>query len=611
MRQRKDERMKKSDQIRHNLYIIRMIMKVSPSRVWMTMLYEVLTNVYNILFTVVFFAYFVQCVIDQKPIGFMITVAGAVTICGLLVEAFGGWYRTIYIKQSDLKITCAIKTMIYEKVNTLDYKCYDDPEYYDNFVYSIGEIPTKSTEILGDVFSALGMGVGVVILMAFFWFVDVSIVVLSFFFLLLSLYLGKRINQEVFLYTKRVIPYQRKLGYINRVLIQHEYAKELRITEVARPLRGMIKEGARGIRNLNQQQYKKVALLNAASLLFGFGLTTCVATLIAVYKIVIQKTLSVAFYFPMISALAEFSYRSVAFVNSVNKLMANSLYIEKFRTFMAYEPRIVSIPDAVRPGKFEELEVRNVSFRYQSMSKDALHHINLNIKKGEKIALVGKNGSGKTTLVHLLLRLYDPDQGQLLYNGLDIRKLELEVYRDRFGIVFQDFNLYADTIRNNLFLGGESKNEEEISQIIREFGLENKIRALPDGMDTQLTRELSEDGVLLSGGQSQALAICRIYLTDHDIFILDEPTSALDPMAEAKFFENIKNIAAEKTVLFISHRLSSAKIADRIYMMEDGEIVEYGTHAQLMELDQKYAEMFEIQSQYYSQEGLCGVGYEK
>lgn len=277
---------------------------------------------------------------------------------------------------------------------------------------------------------------------------------------------------------------------------------------------------------------------------------------------------------------------------------------------MAYEPRIVSIPDAVRPGKFEELEVRNVSFRYQSMSKDALHHINLNIKKGEKIALVGKNGSGKTTLVHLLLRLYDPDQGQLLYNGLDIRKLELEVYRDRFGIVFQDFNLYADTIRNNLFLGGESKNEEEISQIIREFGLENKIRALPDGMDTQLTRELSEDGVLLSGGQSQALAICRIYLTDHDIFILDEPTSALDPMAEAKFFENIKNIAAEKTVLFISHRLSSAKIADRIYMMEDGEIVEYGTHAQLMELDQKYAEMFEIQSQYYSQEGLCGVGYE-
>ena len=128
-----------------------MIMKVSPSRVWMTMLYEVLTNVYNILFTVVFFAYFVQCVIDQKPIGFMITVVGAVTICGLLVEAFGGWYRTIYIKQSDLKITCAIKTMIYEKVNTLDYKCYDDPEYYDNFVYSIGEIPTKSTEILGDV----------------------------------------------------------------------------------------------------------------------------------------------------------------------------------------------------------------------------------------------------------------------------------------------------------------------------------------------------------------------------------------------------------------------------------------------------------------------------
>ena len=132
MRQRKDERMKKSDQIRHNLYNHPHDYEsfLLPA-FWMTMLYEVLTNVYNILFTVVFFAYFVQCVIDQKPIGFMITVVGAVTICGLLVEAFGGWYRTIYIKQSDLKITCAIKTMIYEKVNTLDYKCYDDPEYYD------------------------------------------------------------------------------------------------------------------------------------------------------------------------------------------------------------------------------------------------------------------------------------------------------------------------------------------------------------------------------------------------------------------------------------------------------------------------------------------------
>ena len=245
--------------------------------------------------------------------------------------------------------------------------------------------------------------------------------------------------------------------------------------------------------------------------------------------------------------------------------------------------------------------------------KAILNDCSLTVRRGELKVLIGPSGAGKSTFLQSINCLIPPDAGEIYLEGQRLDRADkaaLCAFRAQVGMIFQDFNLYADTIRNNLFLGGESKNEEEISQIIREFGLENKIRALPDGMDTQLTRELSEDGVLLSGGQSQALAICRIYLTDHDIFILDEPTSALDPMAEAKFFENIKNIAAEKTVLFISHRLSSAKIADRIYMMEDGEIVEYGTHAQLMELDQKYAEMFEIQSQYYSQEGLCGVGYE-
>ena len=245
-----------------------------------------------------------------------------------------------------------------------------------------------------------------------------------------------------------------------------------------------------------------------------------------------------------------------------------------------------------------EVEFRDVSFRYPNTEAYALRHVSMKFRIGEKLAVVGRNGSGKTTFIKLLCRLYDPTEGEILLNGVDIRKYDYAEYQALFSVVFQDFRLFAFSLGQNVTAGADV-DRARAEVCLREAGLGERLLRMPDGLDTMLYRDFDPHGVVISGGEAQKIAIARALYKNAPFLVLDEPTAALDPIAENEVYEQYRRMAAGKTSLFISHRLASTRFCDRIVLLRDGGIAEEGTHETLLAAGGEYARLYEIQSCWY------------
>ena len=282
----------------------------------------------------------------------------------------------------------------------------------------------------------------------------------------------------------------------------------------------------------------------------------------------------------------------------------NSLYVEKIRKFLAYEPKIKATEGDAVPSENAAIELHDVSFRYRDDLPNTLNGISMSVKPGEHVAIVGYNGAGKTTLIKLLMRLYDPTEGTIAYHGRDIREYCANDYRSRFGVVFQDYQLYGASLAENVVMNQmpaeiPEEDAEKITDALCRAGFGERLKTLPRGLNSAVTTEFDKEGVNFSGGESQKIAISRAFYKNADILIMDEPSSALDPLAEYELNKAMESAAEGKTVFYISHRLSTTRDADRILMLENGRIVEEGTHESLLKLDGKYAAMWRVQAGRY------------
>jgi ATP-binding cassette subfamily B protein len=301
------------------------------------------------------------------------------------------------------------------------------------------------------------------------------------------------------------------------------------------------------------------------------------------------------------------------------RMPENARYVEKYLKFMSYRPAIVS--GEIEPEPLETIEMKNVTFSYSPIEpeekeekaeaekegeekpevpKNSLEDVSLTIRRGEKVAIVGYNGAGKTTLTKLLMRLYDPTEGEILYNGRNLKEYGIPGLRAKIGTVFQDYRIFAATVAENV-LGRECAEEdrETVADALTKATFADRLAEMEEGMDTPLTKEFSDDGVNLSGGEAQKVAIARIFARPYDLIVMDEPSSALDPAAEYELNHTILAYTKDKTVVFISHRLSTTRMADRILMFADGRLIEEGSHEELMRMNGKYAEMFRLQAEKY------------
>ncbi len=287
---------------------------------------------------------------------------------------------------------------------------------------------------------------------------------------------------------------------------------------------------------------------------------------------------------------------------SMGELKNNSAFLETTFEFLDLPNPMYqgSLTTEKRADRQYEVEFRDVSFKYPRSDAWALRHVSMKFRVGQRLAVVGENGSGKTTFIKLLCRLYDPQEGQILLNGIDIRKYDYKDYMDIFSVAFQDFQLLSQPLGCNV-AGACQYDRARVEQCLRDAGFEDRAGRMDKGLDTFLYRDLEEDGVEPSGGEAQKIAIARALYKDAPFLILDEPTAALDPMAEAEIYERFGSIAGDRTTVCISHRLSSCKFCDEILVFDGGQIVQQGSHESLLaETQGKYAALWEAQAQYYA-----------
>ena len=287
-------------------------------------------------------------------------------------------------------------------------------------------------------------------------------------------------------------------------------------------------------------------------------------------------------------------------ISTIEDMQNNAVFLKQTFEFLDIPNNMYqgSLTTEKRSDRKYEIEFRNVSFRYPGCEQYALRNINLKFKIGQKLAVVGMNGSGKTTFIKLLCRLYDPTEGKILLNGIDIRKYNYKEYMTIFSVVFQDFKLFSLTLGENV-AAEINYNEEEVKSALKKSGFHNRLSTMPEGLNTYLYKDFNKKGIIISGGEAQKIAIARAIYKNAPFIILDEPTAALDSIAEADIYQKYDEMTKGKSSVYISHRLASTRFCSRILMLEQGEIQEEGTHEELLRQSGKYAALYEVQSKYY------------
>jgi len=523
----------------------------------------------------------------------------AFVVLGLLFNAF--LYQKLQQKAQP-KIKQAIKEMMFNKAKEIDLECYDNPEFYNDYVLSVSEVDNQIGRIFTLITNLCTGLVSIVLSGAFFIGTDP----ISFIFIAVSfaasLWSGKALNKLNFRIRTEKNPHERKLGYVNRVFYLNDYAKEVRLnTEVSDELLKDFDETNDKVLDIDRKNAgKRFGLQLLKDYICNGFLIDVVYMVYLVFCAAVLHRISYSNVAVMRGTANRMKNRMRQFSDVFPKMEEISLYVQKMKNFLDIEPKIVSTDKKPLPEKPTEIELRNVSFGYNEKDGYILNNVSMKLDPYSKIAIVGYNGAGKTTLIKLIMRLYDPNEGEILLDGVNIKEYDVEEYRRKIGTVFQDFKIFAATVKENVLLDfAENSSDNEVVKAIEKSGFAERLETLSDGLQTNLTTEFEETGVNLSGGEGQKLAVARVFYKDANLIILDEPSSALDPIAEYHLNHSMLTAAEHKSVVFISHRLSTTRIADRIYMLEKGRIIEEGSHAELLKRKGKYAKMWRVQAGQY------------
>lgn len=593
---------------KNNCYIFKLLWNMKKGRVAGEFFHSALQYIYWIFYDILFVRYLVESLEKERSFEQIMTFILLAMFGFAIPKLLSVWYEHVYKPKTDADIFESVNNMLFEKATHVELECYENTEFYNRFTLAMKDCEKRIAQIIENQTIILTSTVASIFALYYMFQIDAFVIIFIAGPLIGNFVFGKLINEIQFRMNKESVPYVRKMDYVNRTLYLSDYAKEFRMSEVFFVLKKLYEEGFQGVMGKIREYRKKKVLLVFLRNFFTFVVIFQGVIFYSLYRVMVTHSMNLSGFTVLFSAMTAVSWMVIQASNSIIKSYEDSLYIANLREFLEYEPVMDERQEGILPKVCEETAVddkalifQNVGFTYLGQEMPVLHNINMTIRKNEKIAIVGHNGAGKTTLTKLLMRLYDVSEGAVLYYGRDIRKLDLPQYRKLYGTAFQDYQVFALTVAENVLMRRVRSEEDyqKVKECLIRTGIYEKVCSLPQGMDTILTKEFAEDGAVLSGGELQKIAVARAFAKDYQIAIFDEPSSALDPVAEYRMYENILKECEDKTVIFISHRLSTAALADRIYLFENGRIVEQGSHEMLMRQNGKYADMFQKQAQSY------------
>ena len=493
------------------------------------------------------------------------------------------------------------KYVLLEKSTQLDLAHFESPEFYDTLDRAQNSGSNYPVRVIQTLTGLFGQGITLISLLGLLLQFNWAIVPLLFFTALPSFWTSIIYSGRRFWMTRMETESGRLSNYIQRVLTSPEFAKEVRLFNLGRHLLGQWRDIRTDFNNKSAaiaSEYARMRGLSGILVNSGFYIAygwTLVRT--------ISAEISVGDFTMYTGAFSQAQQLLPAILENIARIYETNLYVSQYFDFLHLKPQVTN---ATRPRSFPQpirqgLSIRNVTFTYPGASKPTLIDLNLHIDPGESIALVGVNGAGKTTLLKLLTRLYDVDSGTISIDGIPLPEIKLSELHTNIGVLNQDFARYQLSAKDNISFGNlkEKDNQLRIDRAALDSGADRVVKTLKSGYQTRLGK-MFKGGVDLSGGQWQKIGMARAFMTDAPILILDEPTAALDAIAEYELFEKFRALTAGKMTFFVSHRFSTVQLADRIVVLENSQIIEVGSHQELMTRNGLYAEMFSLQASSYN-----------
>lgn len=595
---------KKPSMFKYNYVVLKYVFKFCPGFIYYSIL-NVIASVVKTMSKVLLISEAINVVIKTQNIDDIYKLFDSfllylliIVICSIIT----GLYDNYITPRYQLKYQKNVQRFLYSKVKVIDMASYDDPNFYDRYTRGCRESSWRGFRTFRAIMSLITNIASSIALGAYIMINDnllIVIIIISSLISMFTLSIVRKMQYKVYKETETERRYQM---YVNRTFYNQKNAAELKTTSIDKLLVEKYKENTKKLdRKFIKANYKMLLPEGISS--FSRIIITQAGTYIILLYRLFKGLIDISLFTTTVNATLQFASNFSQAVNGYTELKENILYIEDFIWALEYKPNIEKEKDEVEGLEFNKLEIKNVKFQYPKTDKLAIDDISLEIKKGQRIAIVGDNGSGKTTLMKLLLSFYYPTEGEILINGYDYKELSTKQIRSKYSIVFQDFQIYAVTIAENVLMRRiETKEDEELVwSALKNVGIDEKVRKFKNGIHTLVTREFDRDGVSFSGGERQRLAIARVFASNKDIYILDEPTSALDPLAEERINKLIISNAKDKTMIIIAHRLSTVVDADIIYLVREGKVLERGSHKELMELNGRYAYMFNVQKHLYEE----------
>lgn len=525
-----------------------------------------------------------------------------------IINSLVGTVKNTITRIAGELVVRTVKLEVMNKAKELDLQSFDMPAFYEKLENANREAGNRPIQILSSTFTIITCFITlvsyIIVLASVLWWAALVMIAVS----VPSAIINFHYRRKNFQYMRRKSKDRRQMSYYSDLLVNKDMVKEIRMFDLSDTFIGRYKE-------VFDRYYAGIRKLIWEENAWHIGITifssvvNCAFYAYFAYLVLTGKSM-IGDYSLYTGALMSVAGQVGALIGTSASIYEGTLFIDNLTSFLKEKPTVVPVlppeqeaegPRRVTHNTAHTIEFRHVSFIYPGTERRVLDDVNLVIRPGETLVLVGLNGAGKTTLLKLLTRLYDPTEGIILLDGHDIREYDVKDLYSMFGIIFQDFGKYAESVSENIHFGDIHRElkEDEIHTAAKEADAEDYISHLPGSYDTPLMRIFEQEGIELSIGQWQKLAIARAFYSESDVLILDEPTASLDPMAEQEIFNQFDRLRADKTTIFVSHRLSSATVASKIAVLEYGRIIEEGDHKELMALRGRYYELFSTQAMRY------------